>query len=254
MAELLPEGTIEINDLIYIMSTSVVLYNLLPYVRRIALIETLRATTNTDQANHIFLENLSTSPYVPEEQRNELAELVYTHDLYSLYSRLECDENATLNNDDRVRSFREMVVTIFTKSKKIQYISDERRQQLGRAILSQTSIEGLKELALNALETSEVFNNDDRNMVANDIFDNRYDSLLLPNRFDCEELQRQTGPVQQIEDIQELDECPICLGTNEIDSQLPCNHKFCRSCIESWAESGNGKCPLCRREFSVEEI
>ncbi|KAF0748609.1 Uncharacterized protein FWK35_00019743 [Aphis craccivora] len=26
----------------------------------------------------------------------------------------------------------------------------------------------------------------------------------------------------------------------------PCQHMFCRRCIERWMEEGNARCPLCR--------
>lgn len=245
--------TEQIQQLINIMSTSVVLYRLIPYVRRITLIETLRTTENIEQAYNIFLENLSTSPYIPENQKNELADMVFRQDLNSLYSLLRCSQ--TVNTVDKLSSFREMVLAIFSKSKKIQLISSEKRQFLGASIIHSLSIEGLKQLALTALETSEVFNNEARNLVANDIFDNRFDLLLLPDRFDCEEVNRLNNQdtIEEIPTTPELDECPICLGTSEVDSKLPCQHLFCRSCIQRWANQSL-ECPLCRRSFSLEDI
>ena len=245
--------TEQIQQLINIMSTSVVLYRLIPYVRRITLIETLRTTENIEQAYNIFLENLSTSPYTPENQKNELADMVFRQDLNSLYSLLRCSQ--TVNTFDKLSSFREMVLAIFSKSKKIQLISSEKRQFLGASIIHSLSIEGLKQLALTVLETSEVFNNEARNLVANDIFDNRFDLLLLPDRFDCEEVNRLNNQdtIEEIPTTPELDECPICLGTSEVDSKLPCQHLFCRSCIQRWANQSL-ECPLCRRSFSLEDI
>ena len=46
--------------------------------------------------------------------------------------------------------------------------------------------------------------------------------------------------------------CSICLqifSENEILSQLPCQHKFHNSCINSWLNN-NQSCPLCRAALS----
>ena len=109
--------------------------------------------------------------------------------------------------------------------------------------------------SVTSLQTSEIFNNEARNLVANDIFDNRFDLLLLPNRFDCEEVSRINNQdiVEELPTTPELDECPICLGTSEVDSKLPCQHLFCKSCIQRWANQSL-ECPLCRRSFSLEDI
>ena len=243
----------EIQQLTNIMSSSVVLYRLIPYVRRITLMETLRATQNIEQAYNILLENLSTSPYIPENQKNELAEMVFRQDLNSLCTLLRC--NQSVNTVDKLTSFREMVLAIFTKSKKIQLISNQKKQFLGTSIIHSLSIEGLKQLALTSLQTSEIFNNEARNLVANDIFDNRFDLLLLPDRFDCEEVSRINNQdiIEELPSTPELDECPICLGTNEVDCRLPCQHLFCKSCIQRWGNQSL-EYPLCRRSFSLENV
>jgi hypothetical protein len=94
-----------------------------------------------------------------------------------------------LRPDAAVESFRthrDMVLACFSRSRKIAGLPVERRRMLGAAILAQTSIEGLRALALRTLETSQAFDGLARDLVANDIFDNRFDRLLLPDRFDCD--------------------------------------------------------------------
>ena len=239
-----------IDHFVKILESSNYLNTKIPYVRKLSLIETLKSVSNTDQANNIFLENLCTSPYIQDEHKYNFADLVLSEQWSTLYNLLDCVDNNISN--DTIGSFREMVITIFTKSKKIAVINEERKRQLGIAILAQTSIDSLKTLAFTALETSEAFDNDTREIIANDIIDNRYDLLLLPNRFDCEEIPRNTH--EQINNnTNELDECPICLGANEVDTKLPCNHLFCRSCIESWSNQNN-ECPLCRRTFLLNQL
>lgn len=239
-----------IENLIFILKTSKVLRIKLPHVRRLALLETIKKATDIEQVINIFLENLSTSPYIENDDKTNLAELVFTQNWSSLISLLECNNNNLKQN--KLREFRIMVTTIFCKSKKIVQLEPLRRNLLGKAILHQTSIEGLKNLAFNSLQESQVFSNETKNLIANDIIDNRYDLLLLPNRFDCEELPR-TDYQNQINS--DLDDCPICLGQNVINTKLPCNHAFCNSCIQNWSEQNNNpSCPICRRNYYINQF
>ncbi|KAF7683219.1 RING-H2 finger protein ATL73 [Astathelohania contejeani] len=44
--------------------------------------------------------------------------------------------------------------------------------------------------------------------------------------------------------------CPICLTDFVVDELvrcLPCNHYFHRDCVDTWFESNNMYCPLCRK-------
>ena len=58
-------------------------------------------------------------------------------------------------------------------------ISRTKRRMLGREIILQTSIGGLKQMAITALETSEVFNIDERTIIANDIIDDAIKNVTL---------------------------------------------------------------------------
>ena len=73
--------TPEIQKLINILQTSEIIYHLIPSIRRITLLETLYLCPNNENAYNIFLENLSTSPYIPENSKNKLADLVLRNEL-----------------------------------------------------------------------------------------------------------------------------------------------------------------------------
>ena len=235
------------NKLITILNTSNLLTRLLPYVRKITLVETLKSADNLEQAYHIFLENLSSSPYLPTEDKHNIADLVLRKELDSLSILLKCNDNCPNQVIGRpIQTFREMMLTLFSKSKKIIKIGEVRKKRIASVILNGNSIDTLKELTINLLETSIALNHEERNLIANSIFDNRYDLLLLPNYLDCEEKNRLDFSIEELE-------CPICLGSNNVNCLLPCQHKFCRSCIENWHRI-NQNCPICRLNFRLDEI
>ena len=45
--------------------------------------------------------------------------------------------------------------------------------------------------------------------------------------------------------------CSICLDDyNDKDTyKTPCNHSFCKRCLDDWFSRGNKCCPLCRNEI-----
>ncbi len=49
------------------------------------------------------------------------------------------------------------------------------------------------------------------------------------------------------------DACPICwFKLPKEHCELPCGHKFCKNCIDGWAQRcgyGNLRCPYCRQKF-----
>ena len=242
--------TPEIQKLINILQTSETLHQLIPSIRRITLLETLYLCPTNENAYNIFLENLSTSPYIPENNKNKLADLVLKNELNLLAILLKCNRRPVENN--RLVSFKKMVLSIFVKSKKIKSLDSNKKKYLGACITHSISIEQLKELTINSLETSIIFSNEEKNLVANDVFDNRFDLLLLSNRFDCEEIPR----INSQENVtEELDECPICLGNSVASVKLPCQHVFCHECIHKWAQqNSNPECPLCRQLFNTDNI
>ena len=284
MARRVPLAT----TLIGLLRASRTLTAALPEVRMRALVETLRAVQTEEQAIECLLENLGTSPFIPQSQKDILAEMVLMREWDRLRAALQCDAGAGADASAGAGAetaaalfgdFRDMVVAVFTKSRKMRLLDTARRRALGAAIHSQVSVDGLKQLALSALETSVAFDGDARGRVANDILDDRYDLLLLPDRFDCEEVpriafcrvgaaavgdgsagggggrardgaERSDGVAaeQAAADNGDDVECPVCLGTNAVETQLPCGHRFCAACIEEWAQRAP-QCPMCRAPF-----
>ena len=53
-------------------------------------------------------------------------------------------------------------------------------------------------------------------------------------------------------------DCPICLDTVKIPTELGCSHVFCLKCIinwiGSWSSLANLKCPLCRSYVDMLEF
>ena len=236
------------NSLIILLKTSTYLLTVIPFVRRVALEETLR-NRNYDNGIQIFLENISDSPYIPNSQKQQFANLVFEQKWVELKQILQCVSHPDILANRN--SFQRMVLSIFSKSKKIAELNIERRTQIGQAILQTDSEEQLKELAITSLESSETMDEFRRTRIANAIFDKRYDLLLLQDYFDCDEIPRkitQHLPEQVAQPLEEEEEeCPVCLGTYPVDCQLSCRHKFCHRCINSWSHRQHS-CPLCRKQ------
>jgi hypothetical protein len=332
------------------LKTSSVLCMQLPRVRRLALIQTLQSsargsTTDTatssnrdnttvtlvdigkridKEALQIILYNVQTSPYLTQEQFqdvvlgvlnspsssslnpqivNLMAERMLDGDWEGLLAISIGDSDATLDSaafasssiqsnsrsqslptlsclvdsdtshytgkNEAVRCFREMVVEILSTSRKITDMEVTRRRALSSKIHSASSIDKVTQVALEFLNTSEIFptNSDQRHEIKDLILKGRFDIMVLPKYFDCEEKPRrqrrgdQSGRnngynfyhVEEMDcfdasDIED-DECVICLG--EIDQSemtiLFCNHRFCTECIYAWtASTNNSTCPTCR--------
>jgi tripartite motif-containing protein 2/3 len=53
--------------------------------------------------------------------------------------------------------------------------------------------------------------------------------------------------------IRDLIKCPICLETFNDPRMLPCQHSFCRCCLERLVENDGrwGRCPQCRQLFRI---
>ena len=49
-------------------------------------------------------------------------------------------------------------------------------------------------------------------------------------------------------------ECPVCMERMEAATAATtsCQHRFCRKCIHVSLENGNGLCPVCRQNCTVE--
>lgn len=233
------------------LHSSLLLQRALPRVRKVALTETLKRCQSYDVAKQMLVENLAGSPYIPDDKKNELAELVLLEQWEQVRHFLQCQPNSQTSPPAEFEAYRAMVVEVFSRSQKIAALPEARRYQLGSTIHRMNSVDELKEVAMQSLQSSTTLTDGDRNRIANDILDDRYDLLLLPDRFNCDEQPRQyhqgqNGPVVDDEE----DACPICLCTNHVDRRLPCGHRLCQGCMDQWAlQNGGGEfpCPMCRR-------
>jgi hypothetical protein len=249
------------------------LLNALPEVRKRALMETLRAAQTEENVVQILLDNVSTSPFIPQEQKDTLAEMVLMQQWDQLGAALQCE--APLVGPPQSEppvwnafvAYRDMVVSVFSTSRKMQLLDEALRRNLGAEIHSQMSVDALRQLAVTALSMSTAFDEDARTRVANDIFDDRYDFLLLEDRFDCEEEVSRINCSRRVADVAEgsgerpdvvEEECPVCLGANVIDTRLPCRHQFCSVCLEEWAARAGAaqgaRCPMCRAPFDAAQL
>ena len=48
--------------------------------------------------------------------------------------------------------------------------------------------------------------------------------------------------------------CSICLDILEEPVQVPCEHTFCKMCIQNWLDQGNRSCPVDRKDLSSDSF
>lgn len=255
--------------LMRILLTSTALHRILPEVRLRALIETASAQESDDSVRAVVVETLCNSFILSEEKKAEVVEHCLNEDWNELADSLNCSPQSfeTYGNlsDASFDRFRAMVVNIFSRSRKVQSLPVSRIRQLGALLHSTTSVDQLMELTIKSLQESIVFSVTDKEAVMNDILDKRYDLLLLPNRFDCDNSDQsrhrdvmiavQEGQSSSLRNQnQELEsECPVCLGVEVVDTRTPCGHEICMPCLQDWCRV-NGEpcpCPICRETFSI---
>jgi len=253
------------TDIIQILEQSTLLHTLLPRCRRLALIETIRGTPTLEFALEILTDNLSSSPYIPHASKDRIANLAFNGQFDTLREQMKCSldsendsaQSRGYTSDGGLESYRAMVVSMFSRSRKIAEASAERRRKIGHLINRASSKDQLVHLAIESLETSRVFTAEARERIANDLFDERYDLLLLPNRFDCEEVPRLIQAPEELDAILADEECPLCLGTCRVEKQTPCRHRFCRKCLEDWARTADNEtfdCPVCCAPIPTESL
>ena len=196
------------------------------------------------------------------------------------------DEEA---QQDRLRSFRDMVVMILSTSRKIASMDITRRRLLGSKVHSAQSIHEIVQIAFTFLDTSTIFTDQTQRQNIKDVISRgRFDLLLTTEFFDCEESQRrrvqrggrngtvtlfsggditdgansfdeEEGKEEIVPDLSirehefEDDECVICLGEMHQSNItiLRCNHRFCTECIDTWM-ANSSTCPTCRDPISYQ--
>mmetsp|Transcript_8960 Transcript_8960/g.15194 ORF Transcript_8960/g.15194 Transcript_8960/m.15194 type:complete len:277 (-) Transcript_8960:226-1056(-) len=256
--------------LMRILLTSTALHHILPEVRLRALIETAYAQENDDDVRAIVVETLCNSSILSEEMKIEGMEHCLNEDWSELAESLHCSSQMveTYGNlsDATFDRFRSMVVSIFTRSRKVQFLPVTRIRQLGALLHYATTIDQLTELTIRSLQESVIFSAADKEAVMNDILDKRYDLLLLVNRFDCDysDQSRHRDVMAAVEQGYTLslvqhqnpeleNECPVCLGVEVVDTRTPCGHEICLPCLKDWSvvHGEPCPCPMCRVTFSI---
>ena len=280
------------------LATSPLLLQAIPSVRLQALYETTLAKTTEEEIVGITMEFFTSSTYLVERQKAAIVEKILSSNWSGISQALQCTTLSDVEiyrfiNYNKFVRFRDMVIAVFSRSRKVQQLDEDRRRALGNAIFNAENEEALHEIALSALASSIIFDEDSKSKVANDIFDRRYDLLLLPDRFDCDEgggavlnsptvdnvdsnvdstslrgeldvaIESEGSPFPSSldgeclngqgnnHDEDDSEECPVCLGTNDVVCTTTCNHVFCRECIYGWVES-NHSCPICRSSLVAE--
>jgi len=247
----------------------------IPRVRKDALVESLKVESTEDGLCAIFLDALCGSPYIPDYQKQELADVVLAQrwtelpDLVGVHRPVQ--PKMVTTQHQRTTDLKYLAVQIFRKSRKIRNLPRARRQALGTALLACTQREEVIDLLLQSLERAQTLNWESRLLVADDVLEGNFHRLLLPNRFDCDELprvvleappassmggqQHASAPLDDALD-EEREECIICFGPylNGHSHILPtCGHEFCQDCIQELAATLGSPmpCPICRRESVI---
>mmetsp|Transcript_13164 Transcript_13164/g.28896 ORF Transcript_13164/g.28896 Transcript_13164/m.28896 type:complete len:317 (+) Transcript_13164:81-1031(+) len=269
------QGAGLVDQCIAILKTATHL-NSIPDARKAAIVESLRFLRDIDDDDYqrteerivcIFLDVVSGSPYLTNEQKTGLTELVLHGKWEQLAPKLGCDphrlqEQLEFNAriDAKFDDFQTMVMLLFRTSRKFAILPIERKRQLGGAILASRSNDQLMDLVIRTLPHSLTLDNDARTRVANDVLEGQFHNLLLPDRLDCDETPRQcaaTPSAHTPSSTEEPEECAICLEElSENPICLPaCGHSFCRPCLEGWfatyTQQGERTCPLCRQAVTT---
>lgn len=202
----------------------------------------------------VFMECMTDSPYIPQDHKNALAVMFLDGNIAALEHAMQVHRSdGAVRPSNPLLNMKAMVTAVFSSSKKIAQLPIARKQQIGMLIHTAGSLEELREHTLNGLMHSQVIGEESKMLIANDMFDQRYDRLLLPDRFDCEEIPRLHRTADGSSVAAADTDCPICLMERQADRELPCGHSFCGECITGWVQQARGitfTCPMCRARHS----
>ena len=158
-------------------------------MRIYALRETLRFAVDNRKAISVLIDNVQTSPHIPQEKKEPLANMLFEGDWDRLKSALDCVDGASeednADDDDgdfgskSFISFRQCVASIFSTSRRLSCVPTEIKRRLGASIYNCGNVQELKALCYESLVTSTAFVDSERDTVANHVLDDRYD-LLIP--------------------------------------------------------------------------
>ena len=123
------------------------------------------------------------------------------------------------------------------------------RVKLSRKIHSASTEDGITKVALEFLERSDLITDEIRNNIKTAIDGRRFDTLLLPRCFDCDEVPRVYNEDEEEDDMIGMETCTLSFEAvleDEEVTTLSCRHRFRTECIREWAVQ-NPTCPTCRR-------
>jgi hypothetical protein len=55
---------------------------------------------------------------------------------------------------------------------------------------------------------------------------------------------------KDLEQYKEMIKCPVCIGNIKDVRLSPCGHMMCKSCVKTYIDSGNRRCPVCTQPFA----
>lgn len=272
---------------------STIFINKIPQVQRLALIESIHYNSlqkheNTDkEILEIFLYNIQTSPhlsntdfhdavaesmqlipssYIDNEAVIAIEQMIrdeHWDSLISFTSNFTSHQalDSKSNDDQRLKGFQKMLLSIISTSKVLAKMKQRKRKRLEKSIQRAKTVEDILEIATIFVSTSKLFKEEtDRKKIKDLIAVGRFDLLLLPACFDCddkERLQEQNlnGSIENHCDKERIDEeeyCVICfedMKDSSVTTTLECKHRFCTSCIQRWMVN-HSTCPTCRGRIS----
>ena len=225
----------------------------IPKLRKDALREAIRIVQTEEDLKDIFLDTICGSPYFDTSKKQELANVVLEGDWHQLPSLVGVDADfrpeITTTKSCVLSEFKYMAARIFLKSRVMRQLPIQRRQELGAALLACQSKEGLIEMVLQSLEESQLFSDQRRMLIANDLLEGNFHRLLLTDRFDCDRIPR----LDTMAEEEEPENCIICFGAypdGQCCTLSSCGHTFCQDCIQNLRRRLGSPfpCPLCRRD------
>uniref|UniRef100_A0A7R9WUZ0 RING-type domain-containing protein n=1 Tax=Craspedostauros australis TaxID=1486917 RepID=A0A7R9WUZ0_9STRA len=277
-------------------------------VQTLALLETFRSLPSEDVLRVVIFDLLQHHAY-GEEMQNEILDIVKFslgvcswQDIYALFTDvaghaldnvrarpLELPSMFHVPKSRVLSDFKDCINAILSRSTKVSIVDLPRFHSLINACTSSKE-EVIGVFLMRVLPGIATINESDRDVIIKDVTSNRFDLLLLPDRFDCGPFPHQKtgngflrkrsrihtrltalitrfmGEVSSIESPRgpeepeaTTQECPVCLEDFEPDQMKElsgCRHTLCSSCLQEMTDF-HGRafhCPLCRVRHSGSRV
>ena len=224
-----------------IVSKSKILQELsVPTIWKLAFAASCRSCSSDDDAKSLVLETLRESPLLAHDLsfKAEITALVEVDDWETLLIKLKCPGPAPATQPPTEKAiferYRMLALAIFMRSRKVASLPADQQLSLKTMIHAATSQEDIVGGALRAVDAAaDLFDPGECERVRADLVSQRYDRMLAPESLD----------------VDEDDDCPICMSAGSADTRLPCGHLFCASCVLELARRNRNDvcCPMCRQ-------